>query len=149
MPDGTSAGDGTAGDTPRLDPDDVVGAGKSLQDHPMFVMLTGAAAAFGGGSLAGQRGPRLSTKVQAMPWWVQVAFGIVLWQPVLTIPLFYLVTHSWTQAFVIAALLWVGCTLVGSLLISIAAIRPPKSAAAPPGLGPDVTPDATRDDEAG
>ncbi len=153
MPDGTSAAHGSAGGAPRPDPDDVVGAGKSLQDHPVFVMLTGAAAAFGGGSLAGQRGPRLSTKVQAMPWWVQVAFGIVLWQPVLTIPLFYLVTHSWTQAFVIAALLWVGCTLVGSLLISIAAIRPPKPAPDPPDvtrdLTPDPTPDVTPDDAAG
>ena len=112
---------------PRPDPDDVVGAGKSLRDSSVFTMFTGAAAAFGGGTLAGQRGPRLSSKLQRMPWWVQLAFGLVLWQPIVTIPAFYLVTRSWSQAFIIAALLWVGCTLVGSLLISIFAIRPTKS----------------------
>ena len=88
---------------PRPDPDDVVGAGKSLQDNAVFTMFTGAAAAFGGGTLAGQHGPRLSSKVQALPWWVQLAFGIVLWQPILTVPLFYLVTRSWAQAAIIAA----------------------------------------------
>jgi hypothetical protein len=119
----------------RPDPDDVVGAGRSLQDNTVFTMFTGAAAAFGGGSLAGQRGPRLSSKVQSMPWWVQVAFGIVLWQPILTVPLFYLVTRSWAQAAIIAACLWVFCTLVGSLLISIFAIRPAQGT--PHALPPD------------
>jgi hypothetical protein len=33
---------------------------------------------FGGGSLAGQRGPWLSSRVKDMPWWVQVAFGLIL-----------------------------------------------------------------------
>ena len=108
----------------RPDPDDVVGAGKSLQHSGIFTMFMGAAAAFGGGSLAGQRGPRLSSRVKDTPWWVQVAFGMILWQPIVTIPLFYLVTGSWGRAFVIGALLWVGCTLVGSLLISVFAIRP-------------------------
>jgi hypothetical protein len=120
---------------PRPDPDDVVGAGRSLQDNAIFTMFTGAAAAFGGGTLAGQRGPRLSSKVQSMPWWVQVAFGIVLWQPILTVPLFYLVTRSWAQAAIISACLWVLCTLVGSLLISIFAIRP--NAGTPHALPPD------------
>ena len=110
----------------RPDPDDVVGAGKSLQHSGIFTMFLGAAAAFGGGSLDGQRGPRLSSRVKDTPWWVQVAFGLILWQPIVTIPLFYLVTGSWGRAFVIAALLWVGCTLVGSLLISVFAIRPSK-----------------------
>ncbi len=109
----------------RPDPDDVVGAGKSLQHNAIFTMFMGAAAAFGGGTLGGQRGARMSSRVKHTPWWVQVAFGMVLWQPIVTIPLFYLVTGSWGRAFVIGALLWVGCTLVGSLLISIFAIRDP------------------------
>jgi hypothetical protein len=120
---------------PRPDPDDVVGAGRSLQDNPVFTMFTGAAAAFGGGTLGGQRGPRTSAKVQSLPWWVQVAFGIVLWQPILTITLFYLVTRSWGQAAIIAACVWLFCTLVGSLLISIFAIRPAEGT--PHALPPD------------
>ncbi len=108
----------------RPDPDDVVGAGKSLRDNGIFTMFMGAASAFGGGSLAGQRGPRLSSRVQRMPWWVQVAFGLILWQPIVTVPVFYLVTRSWSRSAVIAALLWVGCTLIGSLLVSMFAIRP-------------------------
>ena len=124
----------------RPDPDDVVGAGKSLQNHSVFTMFLGAAAAFGGGSLAGQRGQRLSSRVKDMPWWVQVAFGLVLWQPIVTIPLFYLVTGSWGRAFTIGALLWVGCTLVGSLLISIFAIRPDEHGrSAPPPEPPEPT----------
>jgi hypothetical protein len=123
---------------PRPDPADVVGAGRSLQDNAVFTMFTGAAAAFGGGRLAHSPGPRLSTKVQSMPWWVQLAFGLVLWQPILTVPLFYLVTGSWTQAAIIGALLWVGCTLVGSLLISVFAIRPrERRRAAPPAEPPE------------
>jgi len=108
----------------RPDPDDVVGAGKSLREHGVFMLFMGAASAFGGGSLAGQRETRLSARVQTMPWWVQVAFGLILWQPLVTVPVFYLVMGSWSRAAVIAALLWVGCTLVGSLLVSIFAIRP-------------------------
>src|SRR5438128_1249160 len=52
-------------------------------------------------------------------------------QPLVTIPLFYLAAGSWARAFTIGALLWVGCTLVGSLLISMFAIRPDRKVAEP------------------
>jgi hypothetical protein len=115
--------EGVSDQAPRPDPDDVVGMGRSLRASSIFTMFLGAASAFGGGSLAGQQGPRMSSKVKDMPWWVQVAFGLVLWSPIITVPLFYLVTRSWVQAAIIGACIWVGCTLVGSILISMFAIR--------------------------